>query len=735
MNKPTISDIFTPLQYSDPLEFNEFIKDRWDEIVEMLKDEKSYYFVAETFSGKTYSILDIAYKEKIKTILAVPLQIIAKQNSNKYYEKEEKEIYYLMAGDNNDETPWRRKVDWIMNRPDENKNVLLSVYNSLPKLFKSEKFKAKEYVLVIDECHNLVTQYNFRYKAINYLDEFKDKFKKVVYLTGTLEGTKVENHELILFKKKLAGDVKDLNLKINEFDERGSSKTLNNYYIVTIEKDGVYSLINHLVQNSNKLSLVLIDNILKLTRLRNALKNLYPEIKIAYLDAGTKNSSDYIFLEQSHNISEDIQIVLTTRVIADGANIHNKDVAIYFYNVKDPIVKRQFIGRVRQGVNNVYDFIGIKEEKSNTLNVKNIDFQHAEMLAVADGELQIANSYNHLNKAYNYGVTDNGNNGNKLLFQDSKQKYRISEYKIRMYILNQINDYIHKNLELLKEYFKRFYNIESEIVSYDSLLERQKLMYFINIKDFNANYYISKVTFEQSKDLFIEKLPDVLAYYKTLPNVKHLGEMPHNTIEAKDLNKDTEDELKRLVNKPIQYFIGHLHEFAKLYYPKVLLDYIIEIAKYDSYGNIEKLKLKLDSYFIYKLISGGVKSNEFKDIGKLNLLVEIIQEISDFTCNFEFNFNDITKMFTSREVEIEKLFFNLASFQNIVLASLFDFHKNSNKINNNSIRRFKGKAIDISLKNLLIEFGMNKEICDQIRKEENGILVAYRYLLTRKLPA
>ena len=185
----TITDIFTPLQYSQTYEFDDYISDRKAEIISMLTDKECYYFIAETYSGKTFSILNIAHEEKIKLVFAVPLRIIALQKHEEFRDDHHIHIPILMGEDINNPLPFESSAEAIMNGPET--NVIVSVYDSVRTLLDNEHFTANEYVLVIDECHNLVTQNNFRSSAINSIEEYKGKFKKVIYLTGTIEGTNV----------------------------------------------------------------------------------------------------------------------------------------------------------------------------------------------------------------------------------------------------------------------------------------------------------------------------------------------------------------------------------------------------------------------------------------------------------------------------------------------------------------------------------------------------------------
>ena len=146
---------------------------------------------------------------------------------------------------------------------------------------------------------------------------------------------------------------------IIKFTKKGIKPQNPNYYLISYkESQGIFSLFNHLIQNTQHLVFVMIDNKDRLWDIANAIGYFDPSIKVMQFNSDLKSDKDFINLISKEKISDDVRVVLTTRVMADGANIRNLNVdAVYFYNVIDPILKRQFIGRMRNGVRNIYDFV------------------------------------------------------------------------------------------------------------------------------------------------------------------------------------------------------------------------------------------------------------------------------------------------------------------------------------------------------------------------------------------
>ena len=146
-------------------EFKNYITDQENVIENLLIDGNSYNFIAGMNSGKTYGLLKIAHQKSIKMVMLMPLQMIVIQKAKDLLNHEGIKIDKIHGATCKNEKDGTS--EWEINKFIQNNSVIACVYDSLWKLLGNENFNPSQYVLCIDEAHNLVTQYGYRYKAIN----------------------------------------------------------------------------------------------------------------------------------------------------------------------------------------------------------------------------------------------------------------------------------------------------------------------------------------------------------------------------------------------------------------------------------------------------------------------------------------------------------------------------------------------------------------------------------------
>ena len=277
-------------------------------------EDKTIGIKAPTGAGKTTAIINYAVEENKKIIFLVP--------------------YYSMAL----QQATQNKLKGFIGLHQEHKETeetikeatkIIATYDQLYNIIKVKGVEELgDYLLVVDEYHNLITQYDFRYKRINTILNYKEAFNKVIYISGTYEGLNIENNKIYEFKPK--------------------HQRKNNYIIKTCKnKEGLGHLINELkgIGASAGKYLVFINNIEVIKQVQEELQGINNNIHI--LTAGNKNNPimDNIYNEEC--LKED-GIYLTTSLICDGINIKDKDIkGVYIYGVSDIYQIGQYIARFR----------------------------------------------------------------------------------------------------------------------------------------------------------------------------------------------------------------------------------------------------------------------------------------------------------------------------------------------------------------------------------------------------
>ena len=426
----TIEEVFEiPNMVDKAYEFTEHISEQAEVIKELLTDNQHYNFIAGMNSGKTYGLLKLAHQYGIKMIMVLPLQMIVIQKQSELLEKEYIQIGKIHGNtdrDAKDETTREEIAEYIRNC-----TVIACVYDSLWKLFENPEFDAHDYVLCVDEAHNLVSQYNFRYQAINNIITYKEKFKKVIYMTGTPEGTLMNEQKFIRFTSLK----KTPEIRMN---------------IIRYKKD-IFDHFCYFIRGwrGKGKVVVLVNSKQKLDNLKQILINSkIPENEIMKLSSDDKRNAEFIQFCKEEGIPQEKRYLLTTSVIADGVNIHNTDIeAIFIYNITDLLLKRQFIARFREVKSlDVYDFL--PEMKIGELKLRSVYDQVNERLNSCKKVLEIEKEFLYRD------VSRNPGNRNFQFWIDQWGKLRISGQQILHLALVDVNEQILVNLRRVTDYYQ-----------------------------------------------------------------------------------------------------------------------------------------------------------------------------------------------------------------------------------------------------------------------------------------
>lgn len=470
------------------LTFNSYISEDIETVKKYTFNSKSQFnaVVGPMKSGKTFGISKIAIEENIPTVLAFPLRSLAFQKYTEllkmYGEDKIKYIQGAKSKKSNDGTSTTEIAQFIKQKI----KFFIVVYDSLPKLFKAANFKPAHYNLIIDEAHNLVTQYDFRSNAINNIIELEEKFKKVIYLTATPEGIfdeNLRNPEITLFKSA-----------------NSNGKQISIETKIYKPSDELYIIINN-IKMANGICVLLLDNKKKLKTLKKHLIELgYKKSEILLFTSIDKLDDVFVETIKTGEFPKSTKVVLCTRVFSDGVNIFNQIDRLIIFNLNDYWIKRQFIGRFRNGINSIFDFHpGFKQKFQNVSNKELFIKQEVESAKQIIFENKMRNNSIQLNFSHSKAYLRKNRINNLSIHND-----KISWTGIAFAYLSKCNEDIHNSKKIYTQYFEEIcnYSISISEENYENYSISKKdidslsgknldLHYnFLDIKDTFENYFL-----------------------------------------------------------------------------------------------------------------------------------------------------------------------------------------------------------------------------------------------------
>ncbi|HKJ81037.1 MAG TPA: DEAD/DEAH box helicase, partial [Ignavibacteriaceae bacterium] len=408
-------------------------------IEDMLTDPFNHTAVSKTGSGKTTAMIDSANKLGLKLVIVTPTIPLTEQLANKYKKYNAK----LVTGN----TP----SDKIRNIHSRWTKLICITYDSLHKLFDNPNFNASEYILVIDEVHNLITAQGYRAKALDQLVELSAFFPKTISLTGTPEGVILPNgNKVIKFQKRIP----DPTLKVK-------------LYEYMIEGTGIEHLTLHLIKNyKGGIVVIYIDNTETLQILQEYLmsRGKFREDEIACVTANTKEEEAYQSIILDSVLKSGIKVLLCTQVISEGVNINNYDVrAVYTLNSRNTIAVRQMVARFRKVSKS--DMV-LNEFFLSNNNTPMIDFQDSFEVGISNAEFLLNNEkryrqkhnlvFNPVRPRFYTSMFKETLDNNFYYYDNRIQDYVINKYKIAADVHNQIQSILANNLNLRAEYYGTF---------------------------------------------------------------------------------------------------------------------------------------------------------------------------------------------------------------------------------------------------------------------------------------
>ncbi len=280
---------------------------------------------APTGVGKTSMFYELAKANQIKMILALSYTSQVLQGKASY------RIQEVLTGmcDDDSEVPQTGSIFMTYDKA---------------AIVKGE-INASEYILVIDEAHNLVNHSEFRGKALHGLQQLSRQCKAVVYMTATPEF--INDTDI------------DLTIKIEQ-----ENPPLINVSVCKYENDATSKVVDALINQHKpgKIDVIYRRSKEQLYQMEKLLQARSIETHVIHSDI--KDESEvYQNLSKYQNLSPGTifkqgGVLLTTNLIIDGINILDQNVGnLFLVDIKSVTDLIQFPSRFRHGFDQYYLFV------------------------------------------------------------------------------------------------------------------------------------------------------------------------------------------------------------------------------------------------------------------------------------------------------------------------------------------------------------------------------------------
>lgn len=231
-----------------------------------------------------------------------------------------------------------------------------------------------ELVLVIDEVHKFTEAYNYRQMTINQLEQLMNVATSVIGLSGTPEDILKDNFEKLI--KIDTGNNKSpcLDFRVFTYTTKTGETYMNSKgrQIEVTDQNLSDVMLIPVIQGLLKQTkvLVFINNRERIEVINKLLKR--EGIRTQIITSNNKKSATYRNIVVNGKIEDEIQVVLTTNVIADGVSIKNSldwsclivaDKASPIFN--PPIFNPSIIKQISNRFRNPYRYFCIYMRETN----------------------------------------------------------------------------------------------------------------------------------------------------------------------------------------------------------------------------------------------------------------------------------------------------------------------------------------------------------------------------------
>lgn len=497
---------------------------------DLIKRRQSILVDSPTGSGKTTAFLnafkELASESKHFYIFAAPTIALTEQNAAAH------KVRAIKGKTSN-------LFKIIHQDVKHGKRVFISTYDMIPILVEFLRMIEKNitFTLVVDELHKFVTDYdyNYRFEAIRGLYEVSKEALSFIGLSGTIDD---------IYKNEFETVVK--------IDNGRPQSPCQEFAVYSYEKrENALAELAQLIEiwTSKRKLLIYIQSKKKIEHLSNVLRK--KGIKVRSINASNKSNLTYKQLVEQSTIEPDVQVVLTTSVIADGVNI---------LNVKRDKEGNILYDKTGKAIEDIeWEVIAVCNDFSNLFNYSSIK--------------QISNRLRSTYRRFSLFIQEPRNTNDELFRLENAYKSRFS---IAQNIVNEINDHAFFDPQLFRSSeIERIYGIKPSIEEHleidtlhlrHSVSQEQERYFYGNrfafiravekalFKKTNGILNISEEIRNKRLDLtFIQKVLSALAEKDREENEEKEGTISktfsHQVYEA-FLNKD-EDILNKFKSQVI----------------------------------------------------------------------------------------------------------------------------------------------------------------------------------------
>lgn len=372
-----------------------------------------------------------------------------------------------------------------------NNTPVLTTPESMHKVISTCEEENKDFFIVYDEMHQVVTNADFR-KALYEALEYYNKELCIGLLGMTATPEPLEN---INFDKTFEIVVE------NKFIQADKTLIVKNF---TKNADNMFNFIKYMKKiNNNRLMIARINNRDTIKLIKDKLSNCMAWYRTSN---EKKESDDYIKDMQSLDdvlTGKDLKGVdylLCTSLIDVGVEIQleEKPIVIDFLdNTSTVIDDIQFVGRFRQGIKELYLVGKLNKEKSSTkpLNLFKECFikEYNERLEVNKNTVIALNNYIGKEQTTTHLKSESIN------FNETDLVYELNEYGLMQSVFKRcINLYLERDIHLkyFLEKHSTFNSNEIQIIDYNNLnidknkkLEEEKKKIKKDIKNHEKEFY------------------------------------------------------------------------------------------------------------------------------------------------------------------------------------------------------------------------------------------------------
>jgi len=350
-----------------------------DYAMELINTKERVLIASPTGSGKSTAFIvgckTLETANNHVYIFSAPYVKLVEQLTNKH------DVQAVYGA--NDKKLYQNIYHYVKN---QNKRVFVCTYDMTPVLVQFLRKVIStdlSFTLIVDEYHKTVTDYAkvYRREAIRNLEEVSKQARTFIALSGTTDDI----------------DKNDFD-KVIDVDNGQKASPITDFAIYTYEnqKNGIPEL-TEVIKASSKHRKVLafIETKEQIQLIAKALRK--QGIKTATLTADDKRNAMFKNISENESIGHEVQVILSTSVIADGVNILNDSarfeviaVCTNFSPLFNPSTLKQMSNRLR----NPYDRFSIfmqEQKNEDPKKIYSVDARYFDQMRIAE---RLANDFN-----------------------------------------------------------------------------------------------------------------------------------------------------------------------------------------------------------------------------------------------------------------------------------------------------------------------------------------------------